>query len=100
MRNFSGVLLLACLPLAAQTSGRVSGSVADATGAPVPGAEVSLYLTGGAKPLLKTKTAPDGSYNMIGVRPAEYDVTAEAQGFVKGTVQHVTVETARETPVP
>jgi hypothetical protein len=81
-------------------SGRVSGSVADATGAPIPGAEVSLYLTGGSKPLLKTKTGADGTYNMIGVRPADYDVTAEAAGFVKATLKDVSVETARETPIP
>jgi hypothetical protein len=81
-------------------SGRVSGSVVDATGAPVPNADVSLYLLGGSKPLLKTKSASNGTYNMIGVRPADYDVNIEAPGFVKATVHGIAVDAARETAVP
>ena len=100
MKYLCGILLLTCLPVAAQVSGRVSGAVVDAGGAPVPNADVSLLLAGGSRPLLKTKTAPDGTYNMIGVRPAVYDLTVEAPGFVKGTVHLVTVDAARETAVP
>src|SRR5215471_17534797 len=100
MRNFRGFLLLLCLPAAAQMSGRVSGSVADATGAPIPNADVSLYLMGGSKPLLKTKSATDGTYNMIGIRPAQYDLIVEAAGFVKGTVHGISVDAARETDIP
>jgi hypothetical protein len=74
--------------------------VADATGAPVPGADVSLFLVGGSKPLLKTKSGTDGTYNMIGIRPADYDVSVEAAGFVKSTIHGITVDAARETPVP
>ena len=81
-------------------SGRVSGSVADATGAPIPNADVSLYLMGGSKPLLKTKSATDGTYNMIGIRPAQYDLIVEAAGFVKGTVHGISVDAARETDIP
>jgi hypothetical protein len=81
-------------------SGRVSGSVVDATGAPIPAADVSLYLMGGSKPLLKTKSATDGTYNMIGIRPAQYDLTVEAAGFVKSTVHGITVDAARETDIP
>src|SRR5262249_7019430 len=100
MRNLCGMMLLLCLPAAAQMSGRISGSVADATGAPIPNADVSLYLVGGSRPLLKTKTATDGTYNMIGVRPERYDLTVDAAGFVKGTAHGVIVEIAKETDVP
>jgi hypothetical protein len=97
------MLILACLaalPLGAQFSGRVSGTVLDASGAAVPGATVELYLAGGSKPLLSVQTSVGGIYNFIGVRPADYDLAASAPGFVKTTLRHVTVDAARETTLP
>jgi hypothetical protein len=99
MRLLSGLLLLASLPLEAQFSGRVSGSVVDSSGAVMPGVEVNLILSGGKKPLLTVKTSTDGLYNFIGVRPADYDVSVSAQGFVTATVRGLTVDAARETNV-
>ena len=81
-------------------SGRVTGRVVDSTGAAVPAAEVSLYLAGGSKPLMQAKTAADGTYNIIGIRPADYDVAVEAPGFVKAMLPGITVDAARETPIP
>jgi hypothetical protein len=86
--------------LAAQFSGRVTGSVVDSSGAVVPAAEVELYLAGGNRPLLTAKTSTDGSYNFIAVRPAYYDLTVEAAGFVKTTLRGISVDPARETSVP
>jgi len=103
MRYACGLLLLGLLPtipLGAQFSGRVSGSVVDSSGGAVPAAEVELYLAGGAKPLLTAKTSTDGSYNFIAVRPAYYDLTIEAAGFVKTTLRGISVDAARETSVP
>ena len=103
MRIACGLLLLGLLPvfpLAAQFSGRVAGSVVDSSGAAVPAAEVELYLAGGARPLVTTKTSTDGSYNFIAVRPAYYDLTIEGAGFVKTTLRGVSVDPARETSVP
>src|SRR5205814_311613 len=88
------------LPVIAQLSGRVAGSVIDAAGAAVPGADVELYLAGGQKPLLTTKTAADGQFNLIGVRPTEYDVTVSAKGFVKTSLRKIMVNPARETSLP
>src|SRR5438445_8603609 len=97
--------LLVCLVLSlssmnAQFSGRVTGAVVDASGAAVPGAEIGLYLSGGKQPLLTVKTAADGLYHFIAVRPAYYDLSAEAAGFVKSTIRGITVDPARETSVP
>ena len=72
----------------------------DVTGAPVPNADVSLFLAGGTRPLVKSKTATDGTFNIIGIRPADYDLTVEGAGFVKATVHGITVDASRETPVP
>jgi len=98
MRHACGLLLLGLLPVlpsAAQLSGRVTGSVVDSSGAAVPDAEVELYLAGGKRPLLTTKTSTDGSYNFIAVRPAYYDLTVEAAGFVRTTLRGVSVDPAR-----
>ena len=103
MRFTCGLLLLGVLPvlpLAAQFSGRVTGSVVDSSGAVVPAAEVELYLAGGSRPLLTTKTSTDGWYNFMAVRPAYYDLTIEAAGFVKTTLRGISVDPARETSVP
>ncbi|MEO8373356.1 MAG: carboxypeptidase-like regulatory domain-containing protein, partial [Candidatus Solibacter sp.] len=81
-------------------SGRISGSVIDASGAAVGGADVELFLAGGEKPLLVSKTSAEGLYNFIGVRPAEYDLTVSAKGFTKSTRKGLTVDIARETDVP
>jgi len=84
----------------AQMSGRIAGSVIDASGAAVGGADVELYLAGGQKPLLVSKTSAEGLYNFIGVRPAEYDLSVSARGFLKSTLRGITVDMARETDVP
>lgn len=94
------VFLAALIPARAQFSGRVTGSVADASGAAVVGADVELYLAGGKRALLAVKTSSDGTFNFIAVRPADYDLTVDAKGFLKATVRHITVDAARETPVP
>src|SRR5258706_14647067 len=102
MRHVCGVLLLflCSLALYAQTSGRISGTVVDPTGASVPAADVSLVLSGGQRPLLTTKTSADGQFNFIGVRPAEYDIVITATGFVKRTLSRIAVDPAHETTRP
>ena len=102
MRFAPGILLFGLIPvsLLAQFSGRVTGSVVDASGASIPNAQVELYLAGGQKPLLSTRTSNDGHYNFISVRPANYDLGVESKGFLKVRLQNLTVDTARETSVP
>lgn len=102
MRIASGLLLLGLLqilPVYAQFSGRVTGSVVDASGGAVPGATVDLFLAGGQKPLLSVKTTGEGLYHFIGVRPAEYDLVVDAKGFLKAAVRSLIVDAARETSV-
>ncbi len=100
MRFVCGLLVLGIVPLYAQFSGRVTGSVVDASGASVPDAQVSLLLAGGQKPLLTTKTSNNGEYYFNSVRAANYDLTVQAKGFVTVKVSDVTVDAARETDVP
>jgi hypothetical protein len=100
MRFACGLFVLGVIPLLAQFSGRVTGSVVDSSGSSVPDAQVNLYLAGGQKPLLTTKTSSDGQYYFNSVRAANYDLTVEAKGFLKLTVRNLTVDAARETTVP
>ncbi len=98
--GLSIAFLLHVLPLCAQSDGRITGTVVDTSGAAVPNAEVELYLAGGKKPLLTTKTNPDGSYHFIAVRPAYYDLTVDSAGFLKTTIRNMTVDPSHETSVP
>src|SRR5579863_8559209 len=93
------LIVLLCTSLQGQFSGRLAGTVLDATGAAVPGATVSLYLPKGDKPVLSTKTAADGTWNLIGVRVSEYDISFEATGFARTTLRAIPVDPARETTV-
>ena len=77
-----GVSILCAPRVSAQsiTSGDVTGTVTDPTGAVVPGA--SLTLTNNATNLSKqTTTSGDGTYRFAFVDPGTYKVTMSAKGF-------------------
>jgi hypothetical protein len=86
--------------MSAQFSGRVTGTVVDASGAAIPGADVELFVAGGKKAVLTAKTTADGSFHLIGVRPADYDLTVSSKGFVSATLRNLSVDAAKETDVP
>src|SRR5450755_4579842 len=93
----SAALTGSCL---AQVSGRLTGSVADASGAAVAGAAVNLLLPGGSKPVLATVTTPEGLFSFTGVRPTSYDLVVESKGFLRYSLRRVKVDPARETSLP
>src|SRR5947209_5716394 len=99
MRNIL-ILLALTVCASAQDAGRLTGSVADGTGAVVPGATVSVYFTGGSKAVLSSKTTQDGILNLMGIRPGTYDIAVTAAGFVKYTLRQVHVAPGRETVLP
>ena len=98
--RFALLLVVVCASLYGQFSGRLAGTVLDATGAPIPGATVSLFLpkgdSGGA---LDEDRRGRRSWRLIGVRVSDYDVTFEANGFSKTTLHAIAVDPARETSV-
>src|SRR5258705_1451890 len=96
------LILLAALSAScyAQVTGRLSGSVTDASSAAVPNATVILLLAGGSKPLLSTVTTGDGLFNFTNVRPELYDLSIESKGFLTYTLRTVKVDPARETSLP
>jgi hypothetical protein len=74
---------LLCSSLQAQnTSGTLTGSVADPSGAVIPGATVLLnnQASGDER---RTVTNNDGFFSISGIQPGDYAVTITAQGFEK-----------------
>ena len=73
-------LLLACVPLAAQNFGEITGTVADPSGAVIAGATITV--TNEATSVARTaETNEAGSYNVPFVNPGVYTITAELDGF-------------------
>jgi len=99
------LLVVVCAPCVfgatgwAQGAGRISGSVVDATGAAVPGAEVRLFLPGGASPVLATATSAAGVFAITGVRPDFYDLAIEVKGF-RTYKERIKVDPGRELSLP
>src|SRR5512143_322404 len=77
---FIALFSLTALTLFAQTSGRITGTVRDAGGAPLPGATITiLNQDTGASRVLRTLTA--GTYEAPDLAPGTYTVTADLPGF-------------------
>jgi hypothetical protein len=98
-RRASFALLLAALlfslsvrPLGAQVdTGAILGTVTDASGSPVHGANVTL-TNEGTNAALSTTTGNDGVYKFTPVRIGTYKVTVTLQGFETITRPHVSVD--------
>src|SRR5687767_3352003 len=90
-------LLIVATPLSAQVNGRLSGTVVDANGNPVPAAKISLALQDSSTAALATTSTEAGIFSLTGVRPESYNVTVEAQGFQPYAQRDVAVYAAQET---
>jgi len=93
----AGLLLLAAL--GQQNTGRIAGSVVDASGAAVPSASVQLMLVDGGV-AASTATTTEGLFAFSGIQPGTYDLTIEAKGFAKKVIRQVKVDPGRETSLP
>jgi hypothetical protein len=93
-------VLAATTAIHAQLSGRLTGSVVDATGAAVPNAKVGLILLGGKAALLSTQTTAEGTFDFNAVRPDSYRLDVAAPGFNKYTISEVKIDPARQTGLP
>lgn len=77
---FLTALMASVLTASAQTSGTLSGRVADASGAMVPGVTIAArHLERGVERV--AVTGPDGRFVLAGLPVGAYDVRAELAGF-------------------
>src|SRR5438046_2908398 len=73
------------------TTGAVSGTVTDPSGASVPLASVEL-LSNDTNAAQSQSTNAAGQYSFSGVRPGSYKITVKMAGFRNSTVPNITVE--------
>jgi hypothetical protein len=90
-----GILLLINLPAWSQdvTTGRIRGTVIDASGAVVPGTSVIVMseLTNRA---VRVKTDGNGQYDAVSLLPSTYSITFEKEGFKTLVRSGVKLETS------
>jgi len=93
------VLLLSALPLRAQVdTGTILGTIADASGAPINGAKVTLTNEGTGAALSST-TGADGSYKFTPLKVGSYKVTASFQGFQTTTQTSIAVNVGADVVI-
>jgi hypothetical protein len=86
------VLFSSARPLQAQVdTGTILGTIADASGAPINGAKVTLTNEGTGATLTFT-TGGDGTYKFTPLRVGNYKVTASFQGFQTTTQTGIAVD--------
>src|SRR6185436_20580540 len=87
------ILMLAAMSVAqAQlTTGTISGTVQDSTGAVIPGVTISLMSSGVIGGNQQTVTDERGGYQFIRLVPSTYSVKAELSGFRSALRDNVTV---------
>src|SRR4051812_5376523 len=67
-------------------------NVVDPSGAGVPGADVTIYA-GGDRPVLSTKTDPQGRASAENLNPGEYVVEVQSAGFASADPQRLKLDT-------
>ena len=92
------ILFVGSLSAQTATSGAILGTVADPSGAIVPGAQVQLTNTG-TNSKLSTQSNAEGHYSFPTVAPGTYNITTTAAGFRTSTVSGVHVEVNTDSTV-
>lgn len=95
---FFVALLYAGIASGQVDQGSITGVVADATGAVVPNAQVTLLNTDQGLSL-ESHTGAAGNYTFSPVRIGHYKVTVTAAGFAKTTQENLAVAVGRELEV-
>ena len=94
------LVLLLCLPAAvrAQTTGSITGTVHDSTGAVIANAQVTV--TDATKGITRTSpTNAAGEYLAAGLGQGNYDITVTAEGFKKYEAKGVVLDVAQKSRV-
>ncbi len=81
------------------TTGRIVGTVRDASQSPVPGAELRLENQG-TKGAQFATSAADGGFVFPSVTPGVYDLTVTMKGFETAVYKGIVVNAAQTTDQP
>src|SRR5580700_590677 len=92
-RVLSILLVFVCVAANAQTTGTITGTVRDNTGAAIPGATVTITETNKGT-VVRFTTDATGSYQAPLLIPGTYSVGVQKEGFEKSIQSGVVVETA------
>ena len=86
----ASLFLALCASSQTQITGRIAGTVTDALGAVIAGAQVSIEnpATGDKHSGISDSS---GNYSILQLLPATYDVKITAQGFTPAVFQAITV---------
>lgn len=87
------VAAIAITSFAQTESARIQGTVADANGAALAGATVTIRSTGTGREV-KVTTRDDGTYSALALQPGQYQIEVGQANF-KTTKQDVTLEVAQ-----
>ena len=88
------VLFLRIVPFSVRsqdTSANLSGTVADPTGAAVPGARIALIGSTGES-IASAMTDAEGKFTFSDIKPGIYSVKITLQGFATETIDNVSVQ--------
>jgi len=87
------LISISSFSLAQSSTGTIQGSVADAQGAVIPGAEVTITSQGTGR-LSAVTTGGDGLFSVPTLEPGPYKVEVKEANF-ESTTQQVTLQTAQ-----
>ena len=89
-------VLAATLGFAQSTSGTLTGTVTDQSGASIAAAAVEVRELSSNR-IVKTQTSPAGSYTIPGLTPGSYKVTITSTGFKSAQADNVEIRVATTT---
>ena len=84
-------VLLGSMPIWAQSTGAIVGTVADPSGAIIPGAKVTATNVA-TSVSQSTVTTGAGTYTIPNLVVGTYNITAEGQGFKSGNATGITLD--------
>jgi len=96
--SLASLILLLALPLAAQTTGSLSGKVADTSGGGVPGVTVevkSVSLQG----VRTTVTDSEGLYRLPLLPPGEYSISYKLEGFAAESRRGIIIALGKDSAI-
>jgi hypothetical protein len=99
LHSLAAILCLALSPgvsFAQSTTGTLTGTVLDSSGAAVPGARVAVRNTA-TNASVESVTGDSGTFTVPSLLPGGYDVTVEAAAFKKVQAKGVEIRTAQTT---